>query len=352
MRFALTLTVIYAASAPVVAQQPQPVAQPIPWANKFFLAGIEKNPAQAAPPVIVHDFGTVPKGTLGIHKFTITNIYDVPIQVTDVRRSCGCLEAYPPQRVLQANETAEFVVTMDTAKFNGPNAQTIYVTFGPQYVSTAVLRMQGNSRADVTISPGMVNLGTVSQGVKASKAVTIEYSGRQRDWAVTGVVTPSGPLDVAVKETGRGFVGTKYEVTVNLKPDAPAGQFADVISLKTNDPSAPVIQVNVGGLVQADLTLTPKKVEFTGMGKVKVGDTATLTVLVRGKDPFKIEPVADLGDGFAVEGLFPGAAPNQRLTVRFTPTKAGRFTKEIVLKTNLKGGATTTLLVEGEAVGP
>jgi len=351
MRFAHTLMVIVISATVAVAQAPQPAMQPIPWANKLFLEGIEKNPTQAPPPVIVHDFGTVPKGTLGVHKFTITNIYDTPIQVTDIRRSCGCLEAYPPQRVLQPTESAEFVVTMDTAKFNGPNAQTIYVTFGPQYVSTALLRIQGNSRADVTLSPGRVNLGTVAQGLKATQAVTLEYSGRQRDWAVTGVVTPTGPFDVEVKEAGRGFLGTKYLVTVTTKPDALPGPMADVISLKTNDPTAPVIQVNVVGMVQAPLTLSAAKVDFTGMNRVKVGEIGTFKVMVRASDPFKIQAIADAGDGVTVDP-FPFAAPNQVVTVRFTPTKAGMLKKEIVLKTDLKGGATATFVVEAEAVGP
>ncbi len=351
MRIALTLTVLAMSAPAVVAQAPQPAAQPIPWANKLFLDGIEKNPTQPPPAVVVHDFGTVPKGTLGVHKFTIVNIYDTPIQVTDIRRSCGCLEAYPPQRVLQPNESAEFVVTMDTAKFNGPNAQTIYVTFGPQYVSTALLRIQGNSRADVTLNPGRVNLGTVAQGMRAVQAVTLEYTGRQREWAVLGVVPPTGPFDVDVKEIGRGFVGTKYAITVTAKPNAPAGAIAEVISLKTNDPTAPVIQVNVVGMVQAPLTLSTAKVDFTGMNRVKVGETATFKVMVRALDSFKIQAIGDAGDGLTIEP-FPFAAPNQVITVRYTPTKAGMLKKEIVLKTDLKGGATATFVVEAEAVGP
>src|SRR5947209_5160189 len=44
--------------------------EPIPWAQKFFS---KENPP---PRVIVHDFGTVPHGTMLSHRFPITNIYN------------------------------------------------------------------------------------------------------------------------------------------------------------------------------------------------------------------------------------------------------------------------------------
>ncbi len=330
----------------------QPPTLPVPWANKFFLPDIAKHPTQPAPPVIAHDFGTVPHGTLCAHKFTVTNIYDVPMQVIHWNRSCGCLEAYPPQRVLQPNEQAEFVVTMDTSKFSGPNAQTMQVTFGPQYVSTAILRLQANSRSDVQLSPGRVHFGTVAQGVKpAPQTVTVEYSGRQKDWRVTGMVPPAGPIEAAVVPASPpgAWLGRKYQVTVSLKPTAPPGPVAEVLTLKTNDPSAPVIQVNVTGLVQAPLTVSADKINF---GKVRVGAAARFQVLVRSANNqvFTVQPVPEDADGVSLDTL-QAAGPVRVVTVRFQPTHPGPVRKELKLETSLNGGSTATILVEGEGEG-
>lgn len=336
------LLVAVATPTPGSAQPP-----PAPWANKLFLPDIGKNPTLPAPPVVAHDFGTVPHGTMCVHKFTFTNIYDVPMQVTDVVRSCGCLEAFAPQKVLQPQESAEFVVTMNTAKFSGPNAQTVYVKVGPTYESTAVLRLSAVSRPDVQLTPGQVNFGTVTQGSKPAQTVVLEYSGRQRDWKITGVIPPAGPLEVEVKEASRGWVGgAKFAVAVTLKPTAAAGPLSEVVALKTNDPAAPVVNVNVVGVVQAPLTLSTAAVVFD---KVKVGTTATHKIVVRAAaGPFRVEAVPDDGDGVSVE-TFPAAAPVQILTVKFAPTKPGGFRKDIRLKTDLGGGATTTLVVEAVA---
>lgn len=322
-------------------------ASPAPWANKLFVKGIEEDPTKAPPPVITHDFGTVPHGTLCVHKFTITNIYDVPIQVVDVRRSCGCLEVYPPQKVLQPNETAELPISMNTAKFSGSNSQTVYVTFGPNYISTAIIRMSANSRTDVQLNPGQINFGTVTAGSKPVQTVTLEYHGRQRDWKVTEILKPEGPFEVSLKEVGRGFLTNKYQISVGLNADAPAGPISETLSLKTNDPTAPVVNVNVSGRVQSSVVLSQQSVSFD---RVKVGSESVQKIVVRATSgPFRIQPIAQDDVGISVE-TFPAPAPVQIITVKFAPKKAGSFRKQIALSSDPPGAASATILVEAEAV--
>lgn len=319
----------------LAAQPAPPAGTPqvfVPWANKLFKK-------DSPPAVLVHDFGTVPHGTMLTQKFTFTNIYDVPLQIIDVRKSCTCLDADPPQRVLQPNESAELVVTMNAAKFNGPNAQTFYVTFGPQYVSTAVIRVQANSRADVQLTPGHVNFGVVQQGAKASQAVSIKYVGKAKDWKVTDVVKPTGPLEVQLTDAK----GPEFQITVSLKADAPAGTILEPITLKTNDPTAALLQFNVAAVVQAPITVAPEKVKFEG---VKVGQEQTQKVILRATKAFKVEAVPDAGDGLTVEP-FPASAPVQIVTVKFKPVGIGSWKRELKLKTDL---GEAPLTVELEAV--
>lgn len=319
----------------VSAQPAPPAGAPqafVPWANKLFKK-------DAPPSVIVHDFGTVPHGTLLTHRFTITNIYDVPLQIIDVRKSCTCLDADPPQKLLQPHESAEIVLTMNAAKFNGPNAQTFYITFGPQYVSTAVIRVQANSRADVQLAPGHVNFGVVPQGTKATQSVTVKYVGRMKDWRITEAVKPTGPFDVQLTDA----TGPDFGISVTLKADAPAGAILEPITIKTNDPTASLLQFNVAAVVQAPITVAPEKVKFEG---VKVGEERTQKVILRSTKAFKVEALADSGDGLTVDP-FPASAPVQIVTVKFKPVGAGTWKRELKLKTDL---GEAPLTVELEAV--
>lgn len=355
MRWSYWLVVVSGLSAVSggVGQQPAPMSpsgQPAPWANKFFLPDIATKREQVPPPVLLHNFGDVPHGTLCAHTFTITNIYDVPMQITEVRKSCTCLDFVPMSKVLQPNETGEFTVTMNSAKFVGANSQTFYVTFGPKFISTAVIRVSANSKTEVTVSPGAVQFGTVAQGAKASQGVKLEYKGRSRDWKVTEVVPPQGPLDVQVAEKGRGGPirgGAEYLVTVSLKPNAPAGSITEQVTLKTSDPANPLIQLSVTGTVAAPLELAPGKAHFDA---VAVGQSASLRVLIRAAKPFRVVGVDGAGDGVAVE--LPSAGPPlpvQAVTVRFDPTRPGLVSRELRIRTSLEGNASVVLPVEAEA---
>lgn len=305
-------------------------AQPfVPWANKLF----QKDDA---PAVIVHDFGTVPHGSLLVHKLTLTNIYDVPMQVIDVRKSCTCLEAQPPTQVLQPHESAELILTMNAAKFNGPNAQTFFITFGPQYVSTAVIRVQANSRGDVSMNPGQVNFGVVAVGSPVEQTVAIKYQGRQRDWKITEVVAPTGPFTAKLTDA----VGPEFKVTVTMNADAAAGSLTEPLTLKTNDPTAPLLQIHVSAVVQAPVTVAPDKVRFEG----KIGEVQTKKIILRATKAFKVMAVADDGDGISLEP-FPGSSPVQIATLTFKPTLAGNTRKVLKIPTDL-GIATVTIEAE------
>lgn len=343
---ALVVTV-GALAQPAQPAAPAPAANP--WANKFFLPDIATNREHAAPAVITHNFGDVPHGTLCVHKFTVTNIYDAPMQITEVRKSCSCLDYVPMTKVLQPNDTAEFTVTMNTAKFVGNNSQTFYVTFGPKFVSTAMLRVSATSRTDVSINPGAASFGTVPQGTRAHQAVQVKYSGRSRDWKITEVVPGNYPFDVKLAEVSRGGLvrgGAEYQVDVTLHAGVAPGAISEQITLKTNDPTNPLIQIGVTGTVIAPLELTPNKVRL----EAKVdGDAATQRVLVRAAKPFKVVGV-DGAEGELTAEL-PATAtalPLQVVTLKFQPKKAGTVTKQLRIRTDLPGDVSATLAVEVE----
>lgn len=325
---------------PSMAMAQPPVAPAVPWANKFFQK-------ENTPATIVHDFGTVPAGTLLQHTFTITNIYDVPMQVVYVRKSCSCLEAYPPQSVIGPNESAEFKITMDANKFKGQNAQTFNVTFGPSFISTATIQVKANARADVVVNPGQVNFGVVSQGAKASQTVSVKYSGRQRDWKLTGIAPVAGPFEATIEDSGKWF-GNEFRVNVAMKADAPPGTVTSTIQLQTNDSTAPLVPLTVTATVQAPLTVTPAKANFA---RVVVGQTATQRLMIRAAKPFKVEPYSDAATGISAEVGLTAVAPVQIVTVKYTPKSAGVIRAELKLRTNLDGSI-VTIPIEAEAVNP
>ncbi len=306
------------------------------WANKLF-----KNQTS-------HDFGTVPRGAQLLHRFPITNIYAVPLEISQVRVSCGCATATPSSKVLKPRESGTIDVTMDGRRFSGAKTVSVHVTVGPTYVSTAELRVSANSRADVVFNPGQVNFGTVAHGQAPSQSVDIEYAGAL-DWRITEVLAKDAPFTAELRElyprrraTGGWQVG--YQIKVTLKPDAPAGPVQQEVHLRTNDTATPLISVLVEANVEATLTVQPSPLR---LGAAKAGEALVRRVVVRGKRPFRVTGVDGLGDGVEL-GAALSAAPQLThiITFKCQPSRAGEFRRQVQIRTDLQG-APVALALEG-----
>jgi hypothetical protein len=308
-------------------------AQSGAWADKVFLAGGGKT---------THDFGTVARGAQLVHSFTITNIYSVPLEITNIRTSCGCVVATPSSKVLRPREKGQLNVTMDGRRFSGLKAVNIYVTVGPEFISTATLRVSANARPDVVLNPGGINFGVVRQGQAPTQVLDVEYAG-SFDWRMTEVVkNAAAPYDVKVSELyreparGRQPGRAGYRLAVTLKPNAPPGPLSHELILKTNEPGgSQFLTVVVEGNVQAALVVTPSVASF---GRVKVGAEGIQKVQIRGQRPFRILGV-DGADGVVRADLPAGAAPNHLLTLRCRPLQPGEVRRRLLIRTDLDQGA-------------
>jgi hypothetical protein len=312
------------------------------WAEKMF----RDKDAKDNP--LVHDFGSVPRGAKLLHRFKITNIYAVDMQIADIRASCTCGSAKETKKVLKPREVGYIEVTMDTTRFAGPKTISVFVTVGPEYTSTAELKVSANSRADVVFNPGQVSFGVVQRGQASPKQeVDVEYAGTL-DWKITEIKTNDAPVEASFKEWYRkpGQVG--YKISIALKSDAPVGALKEEVYLKTTDPNCPLLPVLVEGTVQAPLSVSP---DVAKMDTVTVGQVKTMRVIVRGSKAFRITAIEGQEDGITAETP-PTAAETHFVTIKCHPTKAGEFKRQLMIKTDLDKDGSVTVPVEGTAVAP
>jgi hypothetical protein len=234
---------------------------------------------------------------------------------------------------------------MDARRFTGQKTVGITVTVGPDFISSAHLRVSANSRADIVFNPGQVSFGTVTRGQSASQVIDVEYAG-MLDWQVTEASAKDLPVDVSLNELYRrpGQVG--YRVRVTLKADAPMGNLKGDLFLKTNDPASPLLPVLVEGVVQSNLTVAPAALS---LGVVKIGETLTRRVVVRGNKPFRVLGVEGLSEDIQLDPP-PTAtpAPVQVVSFKCVFRKAGDFKLEAKIKTDLQD-APVVVTIEASA---
>ncbi len=331
MRNVLLAMGVLAATAGVVS------ADSKPWAEKLF-------------DETTHDFGTVPRGIQLKHRFTIKNIYKVPLTFTNVKVSCGCLKE-THTKTLQPNEVGYLDVVMDASRFSGQKSITISATVGPQYVSTATLHVTANARPDVVLNPGRVEFGIVQPGTTPTQTIDVEYSG-SLDWKILEVVkNASAPFSVVVNELyreggGRIFrqpMKVGYRFIVTLKPNAAAGLIHEDLLLKTNDPASPVLTIPVEGRIQSSLVVAPQTIN---LNKIKVGETQIRKVVLRGQRPFSITSASGEVEGMKIT-LPKQIQSLQVVELHFNPKKPGDIKSTIEIVTDLGKG---TVQVEGVAV--
>jgi len=333
---ALAAMVVMVGTGPASAQATEVKA----WAEKMFQG------------ITTHDFGSVPHGTQLQYSFAVKNIWAVPIQITDIRPSCGCVKATPSTRMLQPHESATLDIAMDGRRFTGPKSVMVYVTVGPDYISTAALKVTAVARPDVVLNPGEVNFGVVRGGQTPTQIVDVEYAG-SLDWRITEVVkNGAAPINVTPEElyrqppTGRQAGKVGYRLTVVLKADAPPGVFKHELMLKTNDPASPVLPVVVEGNVQASLAVSPGLVP---MGTVKVGQEKTFKVTVRADRSFQIVAVDGQGEG--ITAVLPAqAALVHQLTLKCKPGQAGELRKQLLIRTDMVPNASVAVTIEANGV--
>ena len=115
---------------------------------------------------------------------------------------------------------------MDGRRFTGPKSVIVRVSVGPEFTSSADVKVTATSRADVVFNPGDVEFGAVDHGQTASQTVDVEYAG-PLDWRISEVVVgKEQPFEASESETYRkpGKVG--YQIKVTLKADAAPGPCA------------------------------------------------------------------------------------------------------------------------------
>jgi hypothetical protein len=331
MRMILFLVSFFLVAVPTAS------AQNSPWAQKIFLG------------VTNHEFGNCPRGAQLKHRFVMRNIYAVPLEITGIRSSCGCLTYTPSTMKLQPQEEGYIDINMDGRKFTGPKAIQLYITVGPQYISTAVIQVTANARADVVFNPGEVDFGVVSVGSRVTRSIDVEYAGNL-DWRINEVVkNKNSPFQVVPTETYRqpsrifqtGKVG--YRLDITLDPSAPPGPIHQEIILKTNDPASPVLSVSVEGTIQASLTALPSNIK---LGTLRIGQATTRKILISGNQPFQITRLTGTDKDLVVP--IPGQITNvQTLNLQIQPTQPGEFRKNLIVTTNLGGGESVTITIEG-----
>lgn len=296
-----------------------------------------------------HNFGTVARGADTVYRFEVTNIYKEPMQIVDVRSSCGCTSPSVENPEIDTHETAYIVAKFNThTNFIGRHGATLTVRFGGEFPAEVQVRVHGNIRGDVVFQPGAVQFGNVAEGEIHQQRISVNYAGRS-DWRITDVTNDNDHFEVELEETERSGGRISYDLIVRLKDTVGAGYVKDQLTVVTNDSRQEnrLIPLFVEGRVIPEISLTP---ESLVLGDVTPGEPIVKKVVVRGRKPFRILEVDCPSESFEFQ-VEDSVKAVHLVEITYTPRPTpGPVEVPVVISTDRGSKRGTTLRVTANVV--
>jgi Protein of unknown function (DUF1573) len=278
------------------------------------------------------DFGSVPRGPALIHHFRITNTTSSPVTIASVRVSCGCVSAQPLKTHLNPGEETAILARMDTTRFSGVKSVTIFVQFSRPHFDEVRLLVQAVGRDDFNLSPDTLAFGQVKKGATPTVSNTITFYN-SNPVTINDVRTETNYIKPTLKEISRQANVITYQLTAQLRIDAPVGKWYSDIWLKTNSPTLPQIRVPVTVEVESALSVSP---EVVALGDIKVQSEQERRIIVRGIKPFKITSIDGKDDQVDIQESTNEEKKVHVLAVKFKGAAVGELHRTVRLHTSLQ----------------
>lgn len=277
------------------------------------------------------DFGSVPRGPMLSHPFRVVNNTRGPVNISEVRVSCGCVSAVALKGSLKPGESTHIVVRMDTTRFSGLKSVTVHVQFNQPAFEEVRLTVQANGRNDFSVTPDTLAFGRLKRGGTPSVSVLLSFYGNN-DTKITEVKCESNYIQPRAQVVRRLDSEITYQVTARLRADAPVGKWYSDVWLKTNDAAMAPIRVPLTVEIESALSVNP---EMVTLGTVKRGSESERRVIVRGVKAFKIAQVLGTDDRLRVHFDSRQARPIHVVTIKFKAGDPGEVHRMLHIVTNL-----------------
>jgi Protein of unknown function (DUF1573) len=311
----LTLCAVALPAASLAAQEAKPAA-----------AGETSGP-RAVVEVAIQDAGRVAKGEKVARDFVIHNEGDAPLEITDVKPTCGCTVA-EFDHVIPPGGAGKIHAVVDTTNFGGPIAKSVIAFTNDPENPRLELTVKAEVQPYIFVLPGFARF-IQPQGSDPGKVDEIIFTGTFDDLEILKAESPYPFLTVDFRPAREDELqaqgkGRQWVVTFTVDYDkTPIGTISAYVTLTTNHPKQPIVSIPVSGFVRPMIAVTPAAADF---GKIDLSSPQQARLIIRSFDPANISMTS-------AETDVPG------VNVEVTPIEAGkRFALSVTLTPQVPKG--------------
>lgn len=286
----------------------------------------------AAPRAVVEkpivDVGKVKKGEPIGHEFVIRNSGDAPLEISEVKPSCGCTVA-DYDKVIAPGQSGKVKIVVKTDAFGGGIAKSVTVFTNDTGNPRLNLVVKAIVHEPVVARPGYARFMTVrGQPVEPSIQTVSATDGSEIE-----VLSVSSPYSF-VRATHSREESGRWKVELSLDRNAPVGPLADYVVVRTSHPEQPLVKIAVSGLVRPIISVAPKVADF---GRREVAEPQSKSLEVKNLGTAAVELTEATSDVEGLEAVIEPVEEGKHYRIQLTLTDAlpkGAFEGRLTIKTS------------------
>lgn len=206
-----------------------------------------------------HDFGTIAQGEPLHHDFQITNSGDEPLEITEVKPSCGCTTTGEWPHHLKPGESGIIPIKLDTGHFVGGVTKTITIKSNDAEHPESVLELKASVWTPIKVSAPVLIFPAITDPMQSTtRSVTIDNE-------VEAPLTLSElhcDLPQFKPELKEIVPGKQYELIVTTVPPLHEGTQSARITMRTSIEKMPEVSVQAVATVLPAIQVAPSELLF------------------------------------------------------------------------------------------
>ncbi|MBI4556047.1 MAG: DUF1573 domain-containing protein [Candidatus Hydrogenedentes bacterium] len=247
-----------------------------------------------------YDFGRIREGEIVRHDFLLQNTTLAPLQITNVKTTCGCTLAHDYPSLIPPKSTVRLPVEFRSEGKAGAVDQHVYIGFEGGH--PLLRRLVGYVESS---HPQSVEFGTILKGTMPSKEFWIQWPPGET-LSILDVNYDHSRFEIA--HHLQNSEPMKFVFQVTPKQKIGYGPFEEAVLVRTNDSLVPDKKVALKGYVLQPMEVEPAKL---AMGLIPVaGKMATVKVYSPYGYPITVDAVKVV-EGEPLECSLHPASPSE-----------------------------------------
>lgn len=330
-RGALALTL--AAAPAAFAEDPAPAAPAVTTTPAAPAAGEKSGKAPSIfSPAPTFDFGKQDSEMDVKHDFPIVNVGTDTLEIKDVKTSCGCTVAEMAKKVLAPGEETVVSATFKLKGKQGKQTKIITVKSNDPQQPDYQLKLEGEAVPAILYEPPFFKFDRIEDDEIHTASITLRANKEDLSFKITKTeLQPADQFDAEVKTITDG---KEYEISLKNKGPLKPGMISTLVTISTDNPQRPTIQVRASGQVIGALEVMPDQINVTYSGDPEKKTTQYMRIGPGRVKDFQILEASTDAPGVITE-IIPRGTNNYNVKVQDIPGNESVEGKFITLKTNI-----------------